>query len=99
MRSTDELVSTHIYSILHSISIQKRVELKVEILKLIIRYSELIIRILFNISKRTKYEYEYHYSVFYYSNIRITNYSLQHWYTMYPVTLSPLSLTQALPHS
>ena len=45
VRIIDELVSTHIYSILHSISIQKRVELKVEILKLIIRYSELIIRI------------------------------------------------------
>ena len=45
MRITDELVSTHIYSILHSISIQKRVELKVEILKLIIRYSKIIIRI------------------------------------------------------
>ena len=38
------------------------------------------IRILFVFSKRTEYEYEYHYSVFYYSNIRITNYSLQHWF-------------------
>ena len=43
-------------------------EHKVKIWNLIIRYSEPIIQILFIISKWTEYEYEYHYSVFYYSN-------------------------------
>ena len=40
--------------------------------------------ILFINSKWT--EYEYHYSVFYYSNIRITNYSLQHCYSILTIT-------------
>ena len=85
MRITDELVFTQIYSILHLISIQKwKKRLNSERKYRTCDYSLFgayysNIRILFIISKRTEYEYEYHYSVFYYSNIRITNYSLQHW--------------------
>ena len=86
MRITDELVFTQIYSILHLISIQKwKKRLNSERKYRTCDYSLFgayysNIRILFIISKRTEYEYEYHYSVFYYSNIRITNYSLQHWF-------------------
>ena len=86
MRITDELVFTQIYSILHLISIQKwKKRLNSERKYRTCDYSLFgayysNIRILFIISKRTEYEYEYHYSVFYYSNIRITNYSLQHCY-------------------
>ena len=86
MRITDELVFTQIYSILHLISIQKwKKRLNSERKYRTCDYSLFgayysNIRILFIISKRTEYEYEYHYSVFYYSNIRITNYSLQHWW-------------------
>ena len=85
MRITDELVFTQIYSILHLISIQKwKKRLNSERKYRTCDYSLFgayysNIRILFIISKRSEYEYEYHYSVFYYSNIRITNYSLQHW--------------------